>query len=150
MLSIEPIGTIRTAAPRAAAAPQPSASPAGEGVAVVDPAYGAGLAGLDGFSHVWLVSWLGGPEHRPQDVPLRQTPNARPEGPPVGVFAIRSPVRPVPIGISLVEVVDVTGDEVRFRGVDLFDGTPLLDIKPYFTDADEPRTEVRSGWSDEA
>lgn len=150
MLQVDPIGVIRTArADRDETPVQAAANLGEEGVAILEERYRAALEGLEGFSHVWLLTWLGSPDGRTQEVELRQLPHRRPEGPPVGIFAMRGPRRPVPIGLSLVEVAGVSGCEVRFRGVDLLDGTPLLDLKPYFADADQPRSQVRGGWSDE-
>ncbi len=148
---LTPIGVLRTTRARTSDTPvQAQANLAEEGVAVLDPAWEAGLDGLADFTHAWLVTWL----HRsepcpPSDDGLRQRPYLRPDGPPMGVFAMRGPRRPAPVGLSLVEVVAVEGATVRFRGVDVVDGTPLLDIKPFFPDADTPRGTVRSGWFDE-
>ena len=147
-LRIEPIGVIHTGHRDPATTPvQAAANPAEEGVAVVDERYAAGLEGLAGFSHVWLLTWLG--TDPPEPAALQQRPFARPDGPPVGIFAMRGPRRPVPVGLSLVEVVAVEASTLRFRGVDVVDGTPLLDLKPYFADADQPRGDVRHGWADE-
>jgi len=148
---LTPIGVLRTARGTTSQTPvQAQANLAEEGLAVLDPEWEPGLAGLADFTHVWLVTWL----HRSEPCPptpdgLRQRPYLRPEGPPMGVFAMRGPRRPAPIGLSLVEVVAVEGSGVRFRGVDVVDGTPLLDLKPFFPEADTPRGTVRSGWFDE-
>ncbi len=66
----------------------------------------------------------------------------------IGTFAARSPRRVNPIGLSLVQVLDVSGPELRFAGVDLVDGTPIVDIKPYVSAFDRPPGEPRSGWFD--
>ena len=109
------------------------------GVAEVFPRYAAGLADLDGFSHLILVFHL----HRITEHPLRVRPvNSEVER---GVFATRSPARPNPIGISVVRLVAVEANRVVFRGVDMLDGTPLLDIKPYLGSL-LPGETVRRGW----
>ena len=135
MFAFEPIGIARTART------DPSDTPVQAGVNL-DDTYHDALDGLDGFSHAWLLTPLGGPGHAAAAVELHQRPFLRPEGPPMGIFTTRGPRRPNPIGLSLVEIVAVSGTEVRFRGVDIVDRTPLLDLKPYFADVDEPRSEV--------
>ncbi|MCH1867973.1 tRNA (N6-threonylcarbamoyladenosine(37)-N6)-methyltransferase TrmO [Nocardioides sp. CFH 31398] len=145
------IGVLRTARTAKADTPvQAHANLGEEGSVELDPAYAAGLEGLEGFTHAWLLTWL----HEADPCPptpeaLRQRPFLRPDGEAMGVFAMRGPRRPSPIGLSLVEVVAVEGTRVRFRGVDVLDGTPLLDLKPFFPDADVPRGPVRAGWFDE-
>ena len=67
----------------------------------------------------------------------------------MGIFAMRGPRRPSPIGLSLVRIVAVTDAGLTFAGVDMVDGTPLLDLKPYVTAFDRPDGEVRCGWFDE-
>jgi tRNA-Thr(GGU) m(6)t(6)A37 methyltransferase TsaA len=96
------------------------------------------VRGLGGFSHVWLISLFhGNPQKswKPTVRPPRLGGNRR-----VGVFASRSPYRPNPLGLSLVELVAVQKDEtgllIVVKGVDLLDGTPILDIKPYVPYAD--------------
>ncbi len=113
------------------------------GTIEVAPGYADGLeGGLDGFSHIYLLYHF----HRVNGFSLRQRPFA--DGSRErGIFAIRHCNRPNPIGISLVEVIAVEGSTVRVRGIDVLDGTPLLDIKPYVRQFDH-RDEVRSGWVD--
>jgi tRNA (Thr-GGU) A37 N-methylase len=67
----------------------------------------------------------------------------------VGIFATRGPRRVNPIGLSLVQVLAVTGATVEFAGVDMLDGTPVLDLKPYVARFDRPPGEPRSGWFDD-
>jgi tRNA-Thr(GGU) m(6)t(6)A37 methyltransferase TsaA len=149
-MRLEPIGVIRTDRVDPADTPvQASANLGEQGIAVVEDRYVDALDGLDQFSHAWLLTWLGPPDHTAADVALRQRPFLRPNGPPMGIFAMRGPRRPNPIGLSLVEIIAVEGPALRFRGVDMVDGTPLLDIKPYFTDADQPRSAIKCGWFDE-
>ena len=80
---------------------------------------------------------------------LRQVPFLlRRSGQQVGILAMRGPSRPNPIGLSLVRLVEVDGAWIVFAGVDMLDGTPLLDVKPYFRDVDQPLDDVRCGWFD--
>lgn len=85
------------------------------------------VRGLEAFSHVWVIAWFhASPDGGPTVRPPRLGGNAR-----VGVLASRSPVRPVPIGLSAVELVKVEPTRLHVRGADLLDGTPVLDVKPY-------------------
>jgi tRNA (Thr-GGU) A37 N-methylase len=67
----------------------------------------------------------------------------------MGIFATRGPRRVNPIGLSLIRLLDVTGPVVQFAGVDLIDGTPVIDLKPYVTRFDRPAGEPRCGWFDQ-
>jgi tRNA (adenine37-N6)-methyltransferase len=119
-----------------------------EGTIELDPRYAEALDGLSGFSHLWLLTWLAD-EAEPPEPELRQVPFLLRRTPRlIGTFATRSPKRPTPIGLSLVRLVAVEAATIRFRGVDMVDGTLLLDLKPYFADADVPDGEVRCGWLD--
>lgn len=95
------------------------------------PKYAAGLGGLEGYSHVLVVFWI----HRAGEWRM---PRRHHKPPQVKVFATRMPVRPNPIGVSVVEVVAFSADtgEMVVRGLDAVDGTPVLDIKPYIPDFD--------------
>jgi tRNA-Thr(GGU) m(6)t(6)A37 methyltransferase TsaA len=107
--------------------------------------YDEGLDGLAGFDYAWLLTWLhggddaGGSGRRAGRPALRQVPfPLRAQGRQVGIFATRGPRRVNPIGLSLVQIVEVSGTVIRFAGVDLLDGTPVLDIKPFVTRFDRP------------
>ena len=103
----------------------------------VFPEFEEALGGLEGFSHVFVISHLN--QLRPEQIgPLKVKPKALlryglklEELPTVGVFALDSPTRPNPIGLSLVSLVGRKGRTLTVRGLDVFDGTPVLDIKPY-------------------
>ncbi|HEX5406259.1 MAG TPA: tRNA (N6-threonylcarbamoyladenosine(37)-N6)-methyltransferase TrmO [Pseudonocardiaceae bacterium] len=106
----------------------------------------AGLAGLAEFDHVWLVTWL---DRASRDEGMRQVPFLlRPSGRSVGMFAMRGPNRVNPLGLSLVRLVGIDGAMLRFAGVDLLDGTPVVDIKPYVDRFDRPAGGPRCGWYD--
>ena len=92
------------------------------------------LEGLDGFSHIVLIFWLDRPSEN--EVPLKVHPEAKEDLPLVGLFATRTPLRPNPIGVTSVELLGIEGDTLRVRGLDAYDGTPVLDIKPYLIRGD--------------
>lgn len=95
----------------------------------LDPRLEEGLDGLEEFSHIMVLFWM---HHAPPDVnPLKIHPQMRADLPLVGVFATRSPMRPNPLGISVVRLLERKGNVVKVVGLDAIDGTPVLDIKPY-------------------
>jgi tRNA-Thr(GGU) m(6)t(6)A37 methyltransferase TsaA len=106
----------------------------------VYPEFRDALEGLQGFSHIFVLSYFN--QLRPEQIgPLKVKPRRLlmkgfklEELPLVGVFAIDSPTRPNPIGLSLVKLVKIDGGKLTVRGLDCFDGTPVLDIKPYRAD----------------
>ena len=105
----------------------------------IDAEFVEGLADLDGFSHLILVYHL----HLVGAARLTVTPFL--DDRPHGIFATRSPARPNPIGLSTVRLVAIKGSTIEVEDVDMVDGTPLLDIKPYVPAFDE-RHDVRVGW----
>lgn len=122
---------------------QPATAGTARGRVEVLPRYTEALRDLDGFERIWIVSVLdrAGP-WRPVVQPYRDTT-------PRGLFATRAPSRPCPIGISVVRLVSVRGTTIEVERVDVLDGTPLLDIKPYFPEFDAfPGS--HAGWFDAA
>jgi tRNA-Thr(GGU) m(6)t(6)A37 methyltransferase TsaA len=118
-------------------------------VEIADP-YREGLQGLEGFDYAWLLTWLHSPDEPARDPPLKQVPFLlRSERREMGVFATRGPRRVNPIGLSLIQLLGVTGQGIQFAGVDLIDGTPVLDLKPYVTRFDQPPGDPRCGWFDQ-
>jgi tRNA (adenine37-N6)-methyltransferase len=106
----------------------------GESVLEIKAVWAEGLEGLDGFSHVWVLWWLDrSPEGPPE---LRVHPERRSELPLVGLFATRSPLRPNPVALTAVQLLAVEGRRLRVKGLDAFEGTPILDIKPYLRRGD--------------
>ncbi len=104
---------------------------------VIDPRFADGMLGLERYEHLWLITWL---HHQPDERPLRVFPRAtEATGESQGVFASRFPVRPNAVGLSLVLRLGIDDNVITVRGVDLLDQTPVLDIKPWFADCDEPR-----------
>ena len=140
-MEITPIGVIHTAYHAQTGTPI-QGSMAGEetGTAEINPEYRDGLADLDGFSHVWLLYAFD--RARAPALHVRPYLDDRDRG----VFATRSPCRPNGIGMTAVRLLGLSGEGVlRFAGVDMLDGTPLLDIKPYIPDFDRREVE-RTGW----
>ena len=141
-IELSPIGVIHTPYERAPGTPiQPRFAGGAQGRAVVFAPYVTCLADLDGFERIWLLYWLDrAAPWRPSVVPYM-------DHRPRGLFATRAPSRPNPIGMSCVRLVSVVGDTLHVADVDMLDGTPLLDIKPY-----APRFDcyevARSGWLD--
>lgn len=139
-LLCRPIGVIRTHFTGAAGTPiQPAFARGARGKVVVDAPYASALADLVGFERVWLIYWLdrAGP-FESRVVPYRDT-RAH------GLFATRAPCRPSPIGLSVVRLVRRTGAVLHVADVDVLDGTPLLDIKPYVA-AFDAYPGARAGW----
>ena len=139
-ITYTPIGVIRS--PFTTLAGMPIQTVAAAGVAAMvelDPSYAAGLADINGFSYLLLITHL----HLMQGYTLEVTPFMDTQ--PHGVFATRSPRRPNPIGLSIVRLVRVEGATLHIEEVDLVDGTPVLDIKPYVPQLDD-RAAARTGW----
>jgi tRNA-Thr(GGU) m(6)t(6)A37 methyltransferase TsaA len=124
------IGRIRTPFRTRADCPKNTAQSDAVGRVELDPRYAAGLKDLALYSHAILLYWMN--EAR-RDL-IEQVPAHL--GRPRGTFALRSPVRPNPIALAVVEIVDVKDNIVTVRNVDCIDGTPLIDIKPYFSSTD--------------
>jgi tRNA-Thr(GGU) m(6)t(6)A37 methyltransferase TsaA len=145
------IGVVRSARSETEATPvQSSLNRGEEAVVEIAEPFVEGLAGLEDFDYAWLFSWLDRSDERGLGPPpLRQVPFLmRRQNRAIGLFAMRGPRRVNPIGLSLVRVLGVSGSTVRFAGVDLVDGTPVVDIKPYVTRFDLPPGEPRCGWFD--
>ena len=118
---------------------QPTGDASAAGFAEIFPDYVGGLKDIDGFSHVILLYHL----HKISTLKLVVTPFLDLE--PRGVFSTRAPVRPNPIGISVVRLTHMSENVLHFADLDVLDGTPLLDIKPYIPAFDAP-ADVRVGW----
>ncbi|MBN2554328.1 MAG: tRNA (N6-threonylcarbamoyladenosine(37)-N6)-methyltransferase TrmO [Anaerolineales bacterium] len=118
---------------------QPGGNSSKRGYADINPAYAEGLKDLDGFSHLILLYHF----HRTTQVRLTVTPFLDRE--PRGVFSTRAPTRPNPIGLSIVRLESIDGCRLHLLNLDILDGTPLLDIKPYVPAFDHQEG-VRIGW----
>jgi len=113
-----------------------------EGVLKILPEYEAGLTDIEGLSHLFVIWEF----DRAQGFELVGTPPC--DNRSHGVFATRSPRRPNPIGLTVVELLRRDGSDLHVRGVDMLDGTPILDIKPYLSSV--PEEKLRRGWLAEA
>jgi tRNA-Thr(GGU) m(6)t(6)A37 methyltransferase TsaA len=114
---------------------------------VIDEGYASGLTGLNAFSHILVVFYM----HRytfDADSDLVRRPQGRPDMPEVGIFAQRAKHRPNPIGVTAVGLVSVEANVLTVMGLDAIDGTPVLDVKPYFPVFDRREAET-PGWVDE-
>ena len=143
MISMEPIGTVGS--PYADTSQIPKGMGAvhqAEGILEILPAYEAGLTDIEGFSHLYVL-WV---FDRNTGYDLLGTPPT--DTRPHGVFATRSPRRPNPIGLTVVKLLRREGCRLHVSGVDMLDGTPILDIKPYLSSVTVE--ELRRGWLAEA
>lgn len=140
---MRPIGYARTPYADTSSVPKGfGAKHEAEGILEILPEFAAGLQDVEGFSHLYVI-WVFDRSEGYELVGAPPTDNK-----PHGVFSTRSPYRPNPIGLSVVRVLRREGARVYVAGVDMLDGTPLLDIKPYMTSI--PAHELKRGWLDEA
>jgi tRNA-Thr(GGU) m(6)t(6)A37 methyltransferase TsaA len=139
-----PIGVIHSPFQDLADMPiQPGGEASAPGMVEIYPEFVSGLKDLEGFSHIVLLYYL----HKVSHTQLTVVPFL--DSQPRGVFATRAPVRPNPTGLSVVPLQKIEGDTLYIDRLDILDGTPLLDIKPYVPEFDE-RAEVRIGWLEQA
>jgi tRNA (adenine37-N6)-methyltransferase len=118
---------------------QPSGAKGIAGTVEINPEYVEGLQDLEGFSHIFLIYHF----HLSKDYSLKVKPFL--DDKPRGVFATRAPRRPNPIGISVVRLLKIERNILHIEDVDIVDGTPLLDIKPYVPEFDVQKVE-KIGW----
>lgn len=122
---------------------QPAGAAEIEGTIEIFKDFQPGLQDLDGFSHLILLCYF----HRSHSFDLQVMPFLDTQQ--RGLFATRAPKRPNPIGLSVVRLNQVENGVLHIQNVDILDGTPLLDIKPYVPEFDSP-VEVRTGWLEQA
>ena len=140
---MQPIGFVRSAFTDPSQIPKgPGAAHTAEGVLEIAADLEEGLTDIEGFSHLYIV-WV---FDRSEGFELMGTPPSDDRA--HGVFTTRSPWRPNPIGLTVVQLLAREGRRLRVRGVDMLDGTPILDIKPYLSSV--PAETLRRGWLDEA
>lgn len=139
-IKYRPIGSIHTPFKKQAGMPiQPSGAKGVQGTVKLKKDYTGGLKDLEGFSHIVLIYHF----HLSKEYDLMVTPFL--DDQPRGVFATRAPRRPNAMGLSIVKLNAVEKDTLKIENVDIIDGTPLLDIKPYVPEFDD-QTEVKTGW----
>jgi tRNA-Thr(GGU) m(6)t(6)A37 methyltransferase TsaA len=137
---MKPIGVARTPFKERKEMPiQPAGAKDVVGEIEVDEEFLPGLKDLDGFSHVFIIYCF----HESKGYDLMVVPFM--DTVPRGVFATRAPRRPNPVGLSVVRVLGVKGRRVLVQGIDVLDGTPVLDIKPYVPKFDSPEVDA-IGW----
>jgi len=143
MFTPRPIGFVRSPFQKTREVPKGlGAKHEAEGTLEILPEFEPGLADIEGFSHLFVLWEF---DHS-QGFDLLGTPPS--DDRPHGVFATRSPRRPNPIGLTVVELLRRDGGRLHVRGVDMLDGTPILDIKPYLSSV--PPEQLRRGWLAEA
>ena len=143
MFTSRPIGFVNSPYQQAGEIPKGlGAQHKAEGVLKILPEFEAGLTDIEGFSHL-IVLWE---FDRSAGFELLGTPPS--DNRPHGVFATRSPRRPNPIGLTTVELLRREGTDLHVKGVDMLDGTPVLDIKPLLSSI--PQEKLRRGWLGEA
>ena len=141
MFTPQPIGYVRSpfkeinAIPKGLGAQHPE-----EGELEILPEFALGLTDIEGFSHL-IVLWA---FDRSEGFDLLITPPT--DSKPHGLFTTRAPRRPNPIALTIVELLGRTGDSLQVRGIDMLDGTPILDIKPCLSNI--PAEKLRRGWLD--
>ena len=139
----QPIGFVRSPFHDAATIPKGlGAQHPEEGILEVLPEFALGLTDIDGYSHL-IVLWS---FDRSEGFDLLVTPPS--DNRPHGLFTTRSPRRPNPIGLTIVELLRREDGSLHVRGIDMLDGTPILDLKPYLSNI--PAEKLRRGWLAEA
>jgi tRNA-Thr(GGU) m(6)t(6)A37 methyltransferase TsaA len=142
MFSFQTIGHVRSPYKTAQEVPKGlGAKHEAEGILEILPQFELGLTDIEGFSHL-IVLWVFDRLNAADRLELLGTPPA--DCRPHGVFATRSPRRPNPIGFTVVELLRRDERSLHVRGVDMLDGTPLLDLKPYLSSI--PQDKLRRGW----
>lgn len=143
MFTMRPVGTVRSPYLETSQIPKGcGARHEAEGVLEILPEFEPGLTDIEGFSHLYVI-WV---FDKSEGYALLGTPPTDTQ--PHGVFATRSPYRPNPIGLTVMRLLGREGARLRVAGVDMLDGTPILDIKPYLSSV--PPEELRRGWLAEA
>ncbi len=141
--AMQPIGFVRSPFQETSQVPRGlGAKHTKEGILEIRPELEAGLTDIEGFSHLFVI-WV---FDRSEGHRLMGQPPS--DDRPHGVFATRSPFRPNPLGLTVVELVRREGNRLHVRGLDMLDGTPILDIKPYLSSISMEK--LRRGWLAEA
>lgn len=141
-ITFSPIGTIKTPFTSLENMPiQPIGAAGVKSSIELKSEFSDGLKDLEAFSHITLIYYL----HEVKDYQLKVIPFM--DTNEHGIFATRSPLRPNAIGISTVQLISIDKNILHIEGADILDGTPLLDIKPFFAQFDN-RENVKSGWLD--
>ncbi len=139
-MTYTPIGIIHSPFTELSGMPiQPTSANSAAGHIDIHPQFAEGLKDLEGFSHIYLIYHL----HQARPARLTVIPFLDTE--PHGVFATRAPSRPNPIGLSLVKLIGIEDARIQLEQVDVLDGTPLLDLKPFISTFEDAEN-IRTGW----
>jgi len=114
----------------------------------IHPEFCPGLLGVEGYSHLIILYWMHLRDDDENRGTLRVTPRRHEGSPLTGVFACRSPSRPNPVGLAVVKLEAVEGCRLRVSGLDAFEGSPIVDIKPYSPRADSVPDARTPGWAE--
>lgn len=109
---------------------------------ILDKKFTKALQGIEDYSHVIIVYWM----DKMKNYVIRHRPQGNPEAPVVGIFACRCAQRPNPIGLTTVKLLSRKGNKIRVQGLDALQGTPVLDIKPYWSQYDKVEKAKIPGW----
>jgi tRNA-Thr(GGU) m(6)t(6)A37 methyltransferase TsaA len=139
-ICFKPIGVIHTPFKKLSGIPIQFSLSNAKGTIEIFPDYIPGLKDLSGFSHLYCLYFF---DMVKQPVPLQSKPFLVDEK--KGVFAIRTPFRPNPIGLSILEILDLKENQIFVKNVDILDHTPILDLKPYASKFDNIKTK-KIGW----
>ncbi len=139
-ITYHPIGIVHSPYKESSGTPiQPYMAPDVVGTVEILPEYAEGLKDIEGFSHIYLICHLDRTKAwTPHVVPYLETEER-------GIFACRSPARPNSIGLSLVRLIERKSNILRIAEIDILDGTPVLDVKPFVSDFDT-RSDTQTGW----
>ncbi len=100
---------------------------------IVNKKFTKALTGIEEYSHIIIVYWM----DKVKDYIITHRPQANPNVPIVGIFSCRCPQRPNPIGVTTVKLIGRRGNKLKVKGLDILDGTPIIDIKPYWPQYDK-------------
>ena len=140
IISFKPIGIIHTPFKSLKGIPIQSSLSESKGTIEMFPEYQSGLKDLSGFSHIYCLYFF---DMVKLPVPLQSKPFL--VNKTKGVFAIRTPFRPNPIGLSIFEIIKIEENKIHVKNVDILDKTPILDLKPFISQLDNVKTS-KIGW----
>lgn len=109
---------------------------------ILEKEFSEALSGIEDYSHIIIVYFM----DKVKDYVIKHRPQGNPNVPIVGIFACRCPQRPNPIGITTVELLEHKGNKIKVKGLDILNGTPILDIKPYWPQYDKVEDEKIPDW----